>query len=150
MEQGVLEILSALAKANKDFLRYAEELCCRLLILWRQAVVDSLSCTFSDREKRRLLSSPFTDVLFDPAMVARVQDNEQLASQQHALSSLVQGLASFFGGSPSAPRGSKIKEETRRGLFLSASMSAPVPRPSSIGGVILAQGFSQWRIPWLE
>ncbi|MPC67421.1 hypothetical protein E2C01_061596 [Portunus trituberculatus] len=65
MEQYVLEFLSALAKANKDILCPAEELCCRLLMLWRQAVVDSLPRTFSDREKRQLLSSPFSDVLFD-------------------------------------------------------------------------------------
>ncbi|MPC60445.1 hypothetical protein E2C01_054490 [Portunus trituberculatus] len=63
-EQDVLEFLSALAKANKDILCPAVELRCRLLILRRQAVVDSLPCTFSDRKKHQLLSSPISDVLF--------------------------------------------------------------------------------------
>ncbi|MPC66752.1 hypothetical protein E2C01_060903 [Portunus trituberculatus] len=103
-------------------------------MLRRQAVVDSLPCTFSDREKRLLLSSPFSDVLFDPAVVARVQDTEHLASQQHALSSVVWGLAYSFQGSASAPRGSKIKGQTGRGAFLSASLLAPVTRPSATGG----------------
>ncbi|MPC51959.1 hypothetical protein E2C01_045817 [Portunus trituberculatus] len=72
-EQDVLEFLLALAKTNKDIHRPAEELHCRLLILQRQVVVDSLPCTFSDREKRQLLSSPFMDMLLDSAVVARVQ-----------------------------------------------------------------------------
>lgn len=81
MEQSVLEFLLALAKANKDILCLAEELCCRFIKLQRQTVVDSLPRNFSDREKHQLLSSPFTDVLFDPRVIARVQDNEHLASQ---------------------------------------------------------------------
>ncbi|MPC46651.1 hypothetical protein E2C01_040375 [Portunus trituberculatus] len=96
-EQDVLEFLLALAKANKDILHPAEEIRCRLLMLRRQAVVDSLPHTFSDREKRQLLSSPFSDVLFDPAVVARVQEEEYSTAQQCALSSVVQGLASFWG-----------------------------------------------------
>ncbi|MPC49158.1 hypothetical protein E2C01_042953 [Portunus trituberculatus] len=89
MEQDVLEFFSALVKANKDILCPAEELCCRLLMLQRQAV------------KRQLLFSPFPDVLFGPAMVARIQEDEHLASQQHALSSVVWRLASSFWGSAS-------------------------------------------------
>ncbi|MPC60691.1 hypothetical protein E2C01_054747 [Portunus trituberculatus] len=84
-EQDVLEFLLALAKANKDILRPAEELHCRHLMLRRQAVVDSLPRTFSDRKKHQLLSSPFSDVLFDSVVVARVQE----AAQQRALSSMV-------------------------------------------------------------
>ncbi|MPC54900.1 hypothetical protein E2C01_048829 [Portunus trituberculatus] len=53
------------------------------------------------REKHQLLSSPFSNMLFDPSVVATVQDNEHLASQQHVLSSVVWGLASFFPGSAS-------------------------------------------------
>ncbi|MPC50560.1 hypothetical protein E2C01_044389 [Portunus trituberculatus] len=71
-EQDVLEFLSALTKAYKDILLPAEELHCRLLMLRRQAVVDSLPRTFSDRVKHQLLFSPISDVLFDPAVVARV------------------------------------------------------------------------------
>ncbi|MPC63789.1 hypothetical protein E2C01_057891 [Portunus trituberculatus] len=97
-EQDVLEFLSALAKANKDILHPAEELRCRLLLLRRQVVVDSLPRTFSDREKHQLLSSPFSNLLFDPAVVARVQEDEHLAAQQRALSSVVRGLASSFRG----------------------------------------------------
>ncbi|MPC38389.1 hypothetical protein E2C01_031895 [Portunus trituberculatus] len=76
------KFLSALDKANKDILHPAKELRFRLLLmLRRQAVVDSLPCTFSDREKCPLLSSLSSDMLFDPAVVARVHDNEHLASQ---------------------------------------------------------------------
>ncbi|MPC58738.1 hypothetical protein E2C01_052747 [Portunus trituberculatus] len=134
MEQDVLEFLSALAKVNKDIFRPAEELRCRLLMLWRQAVVDSLPHTFSDREKCQLLSSPFFDVLFDPAVMARVQEDEHLAAQQRALSSVVRGLASSFRGSASGSQWSKIKVQTRRGSFRSSSSSAPVPKPSATGG----------------
>ncbi|MPC58223.1 hypothetical protein E2C01_052219 [Portunus trituberculatus] len=148
-EQDLLEFLSALAKANKDILRSAEELCCRLLMLWRQAVVDSLPCIFSDREKCQLLSSPFSDMLFDPPVVARVQDNEHLASQQCALSSVVRGLASSFRGSACVPCGSKIKGQTRRGAFPSASLLAcPQALHYSGGGLLSSQGFLQWRMPW--
>ncbi|MPC60918.1 hypothetical protein E2C01_054978 [Portunus trituberculatus] len=89
MEQDILEFLLALAKANKDIFCPAEELCCRLLMLLRQSVVYSLPHTFFDREKCQLLSFPFCDVIFDPPVVARVQDNEHLASQQRALSFVV-------------------------------------------------------------
>ncbi|MPC44972.1 hypothetical protein E2C01_038654 [Portunus trituberculatus] len=107
MEQDVLEFLSALAKANKDILCPAEELRCRLPMLQRQVVVDLLPHTFSDKEKQQLLSFPFTDILFDPAVVARVQDTEHLASQQRALSFVVWGLASSFWGSASALYGAR-------------------------------------------
>ncbi|MPC67955.1 hypothetical protein E2C01_062142 [Portunus trituberculatus] len=152
-KQNVLEFLLALAKANKnkDILRPAEELHCRLLMLWRQAVVDSLPCTFSDRENEQLLSSPFSDVLFDPAVVAMVQEEEHLAPQQCALSSVVWGLASSFWGSFSGPQGSKIKVQTRRGAFRSSSLSALVPRPSATGGSFgvdpMAENFLEDRAP---
>ncbi|MPC65518.1 hypothetical protein E2C01_059654 [Portunus trituberculatus] len=48
-------------------------------------------------------------LLFDTVVVARVQDNEHLASQQCALSSLVQGLVSSSRGSASAPHGSNVQ-----------------------------------------
>ncbi|MPC58050.1 hypothetical protein E2C01_052043 [Portunus trituberculatus] len=70
-------------------------------------------------------------MLFDSAVVAREEDNEHLASQQHAFSSVVWGLASLFQSSASAPHGRKIKGQTRRGAFLNASSLAPIPRPSA-------------------
>ncbi|MPC56737.1 hypothetical protein E2C01_050703 [Portunus trituberculatus] len=91
-------------------------------------------------EKCHFLSSPFSDVLFDPAVMVRVQDTEHLASQQCALSFAVRGLASFQGPPASATHDSKIKCQTRRGAFLSASSSAPVPRPSTTGGSFRARG----------
>ena len=86
VDQDTLEFLSALAKANKDILHPAEGLCCRFLMLQRQAVVASLPRTFADRERLQLLSSPFTGMLFDPAVVAMVQDKERLAAQQRMFS----------------------------------------------------------------
>ena len=132
MEQGVLEFLSALAKANKDILRPTEELRCRLLMLRRQAVVESLPRTFSDRDRMQLLSSPFSDMLFDPTVVASVQDKEHLASQQRMLSSVVQGLASSFRGSSSASRRGTVRQQTRSGSAVRASSSTSVPRTSSV------------------
>ncbi|MPC73264.1 hypothetical protein E2C01_067587 [Portunus trituberculatus] len=107
MEQVILKFLLALVKANKDILRPAEELRCRLLMLLRQMVVDSLPRTFSDREKRQLLSFPFSDVLFDPMVVAKVQKDEHLATQHHALFSMVRVFASFFGVQPLGPGGAR-------------------------------------------
>ncbi|MPC17597.1 hypothetical protein E2C01_010460 [Portunus trituberculatus] len=68
------------------------------------------------KKKHQLLSSPFSDVQFDPVVVARVQDNEHLASQQHKLSSVT-------------PHGNKIKRQMRRVRL--GLLSAPIPRPSA-------------------
>ncbi|MPC58759.1 hypothetical protein E2C01_052768 [Portunus trituberculatus] len=76
-------------------------------MLQRQAEVDSLPHTFSDREKRWLLSSPFSAMLFDPAVLARVQKNEHLASQQRALFSVVWCWPLLFGAQPLHPWGAK-------------------------------------------
>ncbi|MPC61050.1 hypothetical protein E2C01_055113 [Portunus trituberculatus] len=133
MEQDVLEFLLALAKANKDILRPAEELQFTLHMLRRQAVVDSLPRTFSDREKRQLLSSPFSDVLFDSVVVARVQSDKHLAAQQRALSSVVQRVSLWVSGE-------KTKVQMRRSAFRSSSSSAPVPKPSTTGGSFWARG----------
>ncbi|MPC48419.1 hypothetical protein E2C01_042192 [Portunus trituberculatus] len=92
IEQDVLEFLSALAKANKDILGPAEEQRCRLLMLQREAVVDSCG--------------------------SRVQDNEHSAFQQRALSSVIQRLASSFWGSALVPHGSKVKRADEEGSHL--------------------------------
>ena len=140
MEQGVLEFLSALAKANKDILRPTEELRCRLLMLRRQAVVEFLPGTFSDRDRMQLLSSPFSDMLFDPTVVASVQDKEHLASQQRMLSSVVQGLASSFWGSSSASCRCTVRQQTRRGPAVCASSLTSVPRTFLVAVSFQARG----------
>ncbi|MPC37107.1 hypothetical protein E2C01_030581 [Portunus trituberculatus] len=81
-ELGVLQpVGNPAVSVSSSLLAQMEKVCGSMadIAFWtdqRQAVVDLLPCAFSDREKLQLLSSPFSDVLFDPAVVVRVQEDE--------------------------------------------------------------------------
>ena len=75
-------------------------------MLRRQAVLDALPRSFPVQDVQHLLSSPVSNRLFDPVMVAKVQGKEQAFAQQRMIASVVQGLATSVKASASRPHGS--------------------------------------------
>ncbi len=68
-------------------------------------MVDALTSPFGDREKRQLMSSYVINMLFDPAVLAAVENWEQTTSQQQFLSPIMQSLASSLRGGSHPQRG---------------------------------------------
>ncbi|MPC78146.1 hypothetical protein E2C01_072628 [Portunus trituberculatus] len=67
--QRGLDCLGALARANLDIMQFCKMLCLRMMMLRRQAV--------SDRERRKLKSSPIGSHLIDGRTLAAVEQREQ-------------------------------------------------------------------------
>ncbi|MPC38180.1 hypothetical protein E2C01_031683 [Portunus trituberculatus] len=129
-----------------NFSRHLPRLIRTFFVLLRSFIADSL-CYGDRREKHQLLSSPFSDVLFDQAVVARVQEDEHLASQQHALF-CSEGVGLFFSGFSLCILGEKNKRADKEGCISWCLFIGSGPQALHYRRIVSGQGFSQWRIPW--
>ena len=98
-------------------------------MLRRQAVLDALPRSFPVQDVQHLLSSPVSNRLFDPVMVAKVQDKEQAFAQQRMIASVVQGLATSVKASAAFPCGSGGQGQSRGRPGVTASSPASTLAP---------------------